>query len=119
MSVGRNVAYWRKMRGLSRSALAKKAGTTHTHVGNIEEERSSPTVEMLTALAEALDVPVRVFFEENPGTISIDDSGYATVSITVPKDKVSVLHQMARLLISAHQSPLDAMSVAAAGAKAS
>ena len=53
---------WREARGLSVRALATKAEVSFTTVSRIENGHISPTVDMLEALAKALDIQARDFF---------------------------------------------------------
>ncbi len=53
---------WRARRGLSLRELGEKAGVSYVTVHRIEQERMSPTVEMLEKLAKALGIGVRDFF---------------------------------------------------------
>ncbi len=48
----------RKRKGLTRYALAKRAGVSQVYVRKLEEGRSDPTIGMLQRLARALGVPV-------------------------------------------------------------
>jgi transcriptional regulator with XRE-family HTH domain len=58
IQLGLNIAYFRKLRGLSQICLAEKAGISRTHMSNIEAPGMDKTVSLdtLFAIAEALDV---------------------------------------------------------------
>jgi transcriptional regulator with XRE-family HTH domain len=56
--LGRAVRELRESRGLTLDALAAEAGMHTTYLSRIERAHSSPTWEKVTALAEALDLPV-------------------------------------------------------------
>jgi len=47
----------REAKGLSKQALAQKAGLHQTYVGMIERGLSNPSLDTANALAEALEVP--------------------------------------------------------------
>ncbi|MGY3090958.1 transcriptional regulator with XRE-family HTH domain [Hymenobacter sp. UYAg731] len=66
-----NIRRIRKQRGLTQEILAETAGVNQTHVGNIENVRNSPSVEIIHRLALALGVPISKLFggEENQPTI--------------------------------------------------
>jgi len=51
--------WWRQRRGWSQLELAGRAGISQRHLGFLELERSSPSRDMVTRLATALDVPLR------------------------------------------------------------
>jgi transcriptional regulator with XRE-family HTH domain len=70
-SVGALLKRWRTHRGMSQLALSFEAELSARHVSFIETGRSSPSRESLTALAEALDVPLR---ERN---VLFEAAGYA------------------------------------------
>ncbi|MBO9621567.1 MAG: helix-turn-helix domain-containing protein [Sphingomonas sp.] len=50
---------WRAARGLSQMTLALHAGTSPRHLSYVETGRSQPSRGLLTALAEALELPLR------------------------------------------------------------
>ncbi|MCD8249264.1 MAG: helix-turn-helix domain-containing protein [Lachnospiraceae bacterium] len=57
--IGLNIAYYRKVRGLTQKQLAERAGTSRTHMSNIEAPNMPTSISMDTLLdiADALDVP--------------------------------------------------------------
>lgn len=57
-----NIRRIRKQRGLTQEILAETAGVNQTHVGNIENARNSPSVEIIDRLASALGVPIAMLF---------------------------------------------------------
>lgn len=57
--VGQMVRSWRQRRRLSQMELALDAGVSTRHLSFIETGRSKPSPQMLIALAERLDVPLR------------------------------------------------------------
>lgn len=56
--LGMQLKALRKAKGLTRYALAKRAGVSQVYVRKLEEGRSDPTIGMLQRLAKALGVPV-------------------------------------------------------------
>lgn len=56
--VGDLIRRWRRLRGFSQAALAKRTGVSVRHLSFIETGRSSPSREMLDWLSQALTVPV-------------------------------------------------------------
>jgi transcriptional regulator with XRE-family HTH domain len=56
--LGKAIRELRESRGLTLDALAEKAGMHTTYLSRIERAHSSPTWEKVTALADALDLPV-------------------------------------------------------------
>ena len=57
--IGLNIAYYRKLKGLSQMQLAEKANISRTHHSNIEAPNmpTSISLETLFDIAEILDVP--------------------------------------------------------------
>ena len=53
---------WREKRGYSVRKLARRSGVNHVSIVKIENNRMSPTVQLLEKLATALNIPVREFF---------------------------------------------------------
>ncbi len=47
---------FREARGLTVTELARRSGTTQSHVSNIEAGRRVPSLDLIRALAEALNV---------------------------------------------------------------
>ncbi len=57
-NVGEVIKERRLAKGMSKRALAEKAGISHSEVHRIENgERQNPSVPMLIALADALGIP--------------------------------------------------------------
>jgi transcriptional regulator with XRE-family HTH domain len=54
--------HWREKRGLSLRQLADLAGVSFVTVSRIENDKLSPTVQLLEKLAKALNISVRDFF---------------------------------------------------------
>ena len=53
---------WRERRGYSLRTLAERAGVGFSTLHKIEQERMSPTVDLLEKLARALGISVRQLF---------------------------------------------------------
>jgi DNA-binding XRE family transcriptional regulator len=58
--IGRNLRRLRRRRGLSLERLAKASGVSRAMLGQIELERSTPTINVVWKIATALDVPLFV-----------------------------------------------------------
>jgi transcriptional regulator with XRE-family HTH domain len=63
MSFGHHLRRMREAAGLSRAALARKAGVANSTLGNWEAGRGMPGLPALLRLAEALGAPVERFAE--------------------------------------------------------
>lgn len=63
--LGLTISYYRKLKGLTQSELAQNVGLSRTHISNIEapQVKTSLSLESLFDIADALDVPVKDFFD--------------------------------------------------------
>lgn len=59
--IGLNVAYYRKLKGISQLQLAELIGLSRTHISNIEAPNmpTAVSLETLLDIADALNVPVK------------------------------------------------------------
>ena len=55
--LGLNIAYYRKLRGLTHEALAEKIGVDQTHISKIEVASVGISLDNLFRISIALDVP--------------------------------------------------------------
>jgi transcriptional regulator with XRE-family HTH domain len=62
--LARNVRRFRRERGLSMSTLAQIAGLSKQTLSSIEQGAGNPTVETLSVLSKALEIPVRRLLTE-------------------------------------------------------
>ena len=58
-SIGDQLRYWRGKRGFSQLDLAFESGSSQRHISFVESGRSAPSRNMLMALSEALNIPLR------------------------------------------------------------
>lgn len=63
----------RKLKMLSQEELAHRANKSVEAISNIERGVSFPSVETLLSLGEALDIPLRDFFEADEGSAERDE----------------------------------------------
>jgi DNA-binding XRE family transcriptional regulator len=61
----RVVKKYRAKRGLSRAALAKKAGLHQTYIGLLENEKRSPNLDTAMAIAGALRIRLAKMIDES------------------------------------------------------
>ena len=59
--IGLNVAYYRKLNGISQLQLAEKIGVSRTHVSNIVSPNmpTAVSLETLLEIADALKIPAK------------------------------------------------------------
>jgi len=63
IKLGLNIAYYRKLRGCTQEQLSEKLGIDRTHIGRIETANVGASLDVIFAIAEALEVPVNKLFE--------------------------------------------------------
>lgn len=56
MSIGRNIAYTRTMRGFTQEEIAKKLGVSISFISKLEGNRNTPSVKRLIQIADILGV---------------------------------------------------------------
>lgn len=63
--IGLLIAYYRKLNGYTQQQLAKSINISRTHLSNIEapDAATSFSLEILFQISDALNVPVKKFFE--------------------------------------------------------
>lgn len=63
--LGLNIAYYRKLKGLSQLELAEMVNISRTHISNVEGPNSptSLSLDAIFAIADALNVPVAKLFD--------------------------------------------------------
>jgi transcriptional regulator with XRE-family HTH domain len=64
MSIGKNIAHFRKSKGCTQEELGQKIGVTNQAVSKWESETSMPDIRLLPQLANALDVTLDDLFAE-------------------------------------------------------
>ena len=59
--IGLNIAYYRKLRGISQLTLAERVSLSRTHISNIEAPNRPTAISMdaLLDIADVLEVPAR------------------------------------------------------------
>ncbi len=74
-SLGKKIQNCRRQKGYSLRELAAHAKISHSFISDIEHERSVPSIATLNAIADALDIPVTYFLDNeqvNPKEIIKD-----------------------------------------------
>ncbi|MDD2338532.1 MAG: helix-turn-helix transcriptional regulator [Geobacteraceae bacterium] len=75
--LGERIRELRKVRGFTQEQLAEYIEVEQKHVSRLELGKSFPTIERLEKIADALNVPIRDFFDY----IHLADIGTRTKSI--------------------------------------
>lgn len=63
--IGKNVRRYRLLRGLRQEDLAEVCECSNSHIGQIENARGIPSLEMIVKIANALSVTVDQLLREN------------------------------------------------------
>lgn len=63
--IGLNIAYYRKLNGLTQLDLAEAVDISRTHISNIEAPNipTSVSIELLFDISEKLNIPVKFLFD--------------------------------------------------------
>ncbi len=64
-ALGKNIKKYRVMLGFSQAELAEKCGCCNSHIGQIENAKGIPSLEMTIRIAEALSVTVDQLLKES------------------------------------------------------
>lgn len=63
--LGLNIAYYRKLKGMTQMALAEAVDISRTHMSNIEAPNmpTAISMELVFDISDVLDVPVKTLFD--------------------------------------------------------
>jgi DNA-binding XRE family transcriptional regulator len=66
-TLGRRIAGWRKLTGVSQDKLSKAAGVHNATIASLESGRMPPSLEMLEIISTALEIPLgQMMFQDAP-----------------------------------------------------
>ena len=71
--IAKNIKHLRSLKKLSQEALAEELSITRSRIGSYEENRSSPTIEVLIKLSDYFKIPIDILLR-NDLTKSKDSS---------------------------------------------
>jgi transcriptional regulator with XRE-family HTH domain len=63
--ISKNIKHLRSLKKLSQEGLADELGVTRSRIGSYEENRSSPTIEMLIKLSDYFKIPVDILIKND------------------------------------------------------
>jgi len=72
MELGKNIVKIRKLRGLKAKQLAELVGIDQSYLSQIENEKRSPSLEVIQKIAKALGTTVSELLGETPQQLSDD-----------------------------------------------
>jgi transcriptional regulator with XRE-family HTH domain len=93
LSVGQRLKYWRKQKGYTQAQLAEKANMSRSYVADVERDRYNPSVETLSSIAKALNIPVSNLLEDNQRLVSESPEEYRTSE----KDEKDIAKRMEQI----------------------
>lgn len=64
MSLGSNIANFRRVKGLTQAELAKAIGVSKSYIAKIEEGKKVPQIKTLVRIAKCLNVDVKLLREK-------------------------------------------------------
>ena len=93
MSMGKNIAYFRKKKGYTQEALGERIGVTNQAVSKWESETSMPDIMLLPQIANALDITLDDLFAEYVAQTSTQESNVFNVNAVhnFPKDAQAMI----------------------------
>ena len=66
LKIGHTIQVFRKQRGLSQGDIEKRTGLLRCYLSRVENGHTTPSLQTLSKLARALDLPLSQFFTETP-----------------------------------------------------
>ncbi|WP_290652582.1 XRE family transcriptional regulator, partial [Aquisalimonas sp.] len=86
--IGTRIRSIRQQRGLKVKQLAEAAGITSSLLSQVERGLSNPSINTLRAIAQALDVPIVVFFEQHDRSDDLVVRRDARAKLRLPNSEV-------------------------------
>lgn len=74
-ALGQNLAYFRKLTGLTQQEVAEKLNLNRTTYTKYETGASEPSIEVLKQLADIFEVDVATLLADSDGGSAVSDSG--------------------------------------------
>ncbi|MED1742235.1 helix-turn-helix transcriptional regulator [Bacillus swezeyi] len=93
MSVGQRIRHWRKQKGYTQAQLAEKANMSRSYLADVERDRYNPSVETLSSITKALNIPLSNLLEENQHLVSESTVEYRTSE----KDEKDIAKRMEQI----------------------
>lgn len=99
--LGRRISELRQAKRMSQERLSELAGISAHHIGELERGKSkNPTYQVLTKLADALDVSVLMLldFEHQKEKQDLQEELIALIR-NLPEDKLKMVYRLVRSVI--------------------
>ncbi len=101
--IGRKIAFYRTIRGLSQEALAEKIEVSVSHISKIEapQANTSVSVDMLYLIAEGLGIDIAAFFNQD----YLNKSDITLLLQECPPERRKLLLDVAKLIAKHEEAP--------------
>jgi transcriptional regulator with XRE-family HTH domain len=98
--VGRNIRAARRARGVSQWQLAERSGLSADFIGKIERGLTSPSIQSLHHIAEALSLPLSDLFAGDPAAEAPQGALFELIQLcrSQPDADIAVIVQVAQLI---------------------
>ena len=97
MKIGLTIRGYRLEKGLSQGDIEKRTGLLRCYLSRVENGHTVPSIETLTKIAQALELPLAQFFSENGGR-------NGTPAARISDDELRFLTQIKRYSGSLNES---------------
>lgn len=98
MNIGERLRFFREKKGVTVNKLANLAGISQSAVREIELSTRNPTIETLELLCNALDIPLKDFFDDGLVDSFRDDELLKAVYKLDKKQRNAILAMIESLL---------------------
>lgn len=94
MELGERLYYWCDKKNMSVYKLSRLSGVSENHIRNIENGRKQPTIKVLKALTDGLNITLSEFFNTEDSKVSYLTAGERRILDyyrRLSKDKADIL----------------------------
>ncbi len=94
MELSERLYYWRNKKNMSVYKLSKLSGVSENHIRNIENGNKQPTIKILQALTDGLNITLSEFFNTDDSKVSYLSAGERRILEyyrRMPKNKADIL----------------------------
>lgn len=94
MELSERLYYWRNQKNMSVYKLSKLSGVSENHIRNIENGKKQPTIKILQALTDGLNITLSEFFNTDDSKVSYLSEGKRRILEyyrRMPKNKADIL----------------------------
>lgn len=94
MELSERLYYWRSHKNMSVYKLSKLSGVSENHIRNIENGNKQPTIKVLQALTDGLNITLSEFFNTEDSKVSYLSAGERRILEyyrRMPKKKADIL----------------------------